>query len=271
MNRNSNSVNVDTLQAVSETLLITLYMRSLETKRAKSIIQDDKSVEIVDRIDYNFSAYDSEVSQAIIAIRTEVIDKLVKEFIARYPNTTIVNLGAGLCTRFHRLDNGSIDCINIDLPRVKPVWESLIGTSERSQYLGHSILNFAWIDKIKATQPSKVLFIAEGVLMFLSESEVKQLIDKIQINFPGSEMIFDCLGIFLAQKSNLNSGKLGIEASYKWGIKNLKEIETWNDKVELIDRHYYLDRHKTRLGWLGLLSCLPMLRRQVKIGHLRFS
>ena len=271
MNRNSNSVNVDALQAVSETLLITLYMRSLETKRAKSIIQDYKAVEIIDRINYNFSAYDSEVSQATIAIRTEVIDKLVKEFIDRYPNATIVNLGAGLCTRFHRLDNGSTDWINIDLPEVKPVWESLIGNKERSQYLSHCILDFAWIDEVKATQPSKVLFIAEGVLMFLSELEVKQLIDEIQSNFPGSEMIFDCLGVFLAQKSNLNSGKLGIEASYKWGIKNLKDIETWNDKVELLACHYYFDRHKTRLGWLGLFSCLPMLRRQVKIGHLRFS
>ena len=268
---NSNVVNVDGLQEVSETLLITLYMRSLETKRKNGIIHDRKSVEIVDRINYNFPNRNSEVSQTIIATRTEVIDELVKEFIARHPRTTVINLGAGLCTRFERLDNGSIDWINIDLPQVKPVWESLIGASERSQYLSHSILDFAWIERIKAAKPEEILFVAEGVLMFFSEAEVKQLIDRIQANFPKSEMIFDSLGVFLARNSNLNSGSLGIEASYKWGIKNLREIETWNKGVKLCDRYYYLDRHKDRLGLLGLLSYLPMLRRQVKIGHIRFD
>ncbi|MEM6614733.1 MAG: class I SAM-dependent methyltransferase [Cyanobacteria bacterium P01_C01_bin.72] len=263
-------VNVDQLRQVSQTLLITLYMRSLEARRPDGIIQDRKSVEIIERINYNFSGYNSEVSQAIIAIRTKVIDELVQKFLTQYPHTTIVNLGAGLCTRFFRLDNGRANWFNIDLPGVQPVWDSLIGTSERSQYLSYSILDFAWIEQIKAAQPQQVLFVAEGVLMFLSESEVKQLIATIQANFPQSEMIFDSLGVFLAQNSNLNSGKLGIEASYKWGIKNLRAIETWNKQVKLIECHYYLDRYKKRLGWLGLFSYLPMLRRQVKIGRVRF-
>lgn len=268
---NNNFVSVDELQGVSETLLLTLYMRSLETKRKNGLIQDYKSVEIVNKIDYNFSHHDSEFSQAIIAIRTEVIDRLVKKFVCQYPNTTVINLGAGLCTRFFRVDNGSVNWINIDLPQVKPVWDNLIGESARSQYLAHSILNFDWIEKVKAIASEKVLFVAEGVLMFFSESEVKQLMNKIQTNFAGSEIIFDSLGVFLAENSRLNSGDLGIEASYKWGIKDLRAIETWNEGIKLIDRCYYLDKHKNRLGWFGLFSYLPMLRRQIKIGHLRFS
>ncbi|MEO1464678.1 MAG: class I SAM-dependent methyltransferase [Cyanobacteria bacterium J06633_1] len=266
-----NCVNVDRLNQVSQTLLITLYMRSLEARRQNGIIQDYKSVEIIERINYDFSGYNSELSQAIIAIRTQVIDELVQKFITQYPDTTIVNLGAGLCTRFFRLDNGKARWLNIDLPGVQPVWNSLIGASSRSQYLSHSILDFAWIDQVKATKSARVLFIAEGVLMFLSESEVKQLIAKIQANFAQAEMVFDSLGVFLAQNSNLNSGKLGIEASYQWGIKNLRAIETWNEQVKLIGRYYYLDRYKNRLGWLGLFSYLPMLRRQVKIGHIKFN
>lgn len=164
-----NCVNVDRLKQVSQTLLITLYMRSLEARRQNGIIQDYKSVEIIERINYDFSGYNSELSQAIIAIRTQVIDELVQKFITQYPDTTIVNLGAGLCTRFFRLDNGKARWINIDLPGVQPVWNSLIGASARSQYLSHSILDFAWIDQVKATKSARVLFIAEGVLMFLSE------------------------------------------------------------------------------------------------------
>jgi len=267
---NNNCISVEGLKGVSETLLLTLYMRSLETKRENSIIQDYKAVEIVDKIDYNFARHDSDLSQAIIAIRTSVIDQLVRRFIDQYPNTLVVNLGAGLCTRFFRLDNGYVRWLNIDLPKVEPVWNNLIGTSPRSQYLASSILDFAWIDHVKTLTAERILFVVEGVLMFLTESEVKQLISQIQANFTQSEMIFDSLGIFLAEKSNLNSGDLGIEASYKWGIKNLQELQTWNQKIKLLDHCYYFDRYKKRLGWLGILSYLPMLRRQVQIGHIRF-
>ena len=266
-----NSLNTTDLTGVSETLLITIYLRSLETKRRNKIIQDDKSVEIVNRLNYDFSKYDSSVNQALIAIRTEVIDKFVSSFIVQHPRGTIVNLGAGLCTRFFRLDNGLISWFDLDLPSVEAIWHSAIGATSRHQYLAYSVLDWDWISQVKKAAPRKVLFIAEGLLMFLSETEVKLLIKNLRDNFPNSELIFDSLGVILAQKSSLNSGALEINASYKWGIENLSEIESWGKGIELVNQCHYLDRHKIRLGWLGLFSCIPRLRRQVKIGHLRFS
>ena len=264
------TIDVSDLSEVSETLLITAYLRSLETKQ-NGIICDRKSVEIIDRINYDFSKYNSPINQALIAIRTEVIDEFVKSFIEQHSSVTIVSLGTGLCTRFFRLDNSSTQWIAIDLPQVELVWNRLIGETDRHQYLAHSVLDLNWITKVKQIASGKVLFIAEGLLMFLSETEVKYLIINIRSNFPGSEMIFDSLGTILARNSKLNSGKLGIDASYQWGIKNLKEIEDWGQGIELVQQWYCLDKHKDRLGLLAWLSYLPILRRQVKIGHLRFS
>lgn len=264
-------LNVTGLKGVSETLLTTLYLRSLETKRKDGIIKDDHAVEIVKRINYNFTENNSQFSQALIAIRTEIIDELVKKFINQHPDATIVNLGTGLCTRFFRVDNGSINWFCIDLPEVKLVWDNLIHKSERLHYLSYSALDFKWIQNIKEIAPDKILIIAEGLLMYFSEIEVRQLFKALKNNFVQSEIIFDSLGIFLAQNSRLNSGKLKIDASYKWGIKNLKEIETWERGIKLLDQWYYLDQHKDRLGLMGWLSYLPMIRRQVKIGHFQFT
>ena len=266
----NNTIDVSDLSKVSETLLITAYLRSLETKQ-NGIICDRKSIEIIDRINYDFSKYNSPINQALIAIRTEVIDEFVQSFIRQNSLVTIVSLGTGLCTRFFRLDNSLTQWIAIDLPQVKLVWERLIGETERHQYIAHSVIDLNWIAKVKQVASGKVLFIAEGLLMFLSETEVKYLITNIRSNFPGSEMIFDSLGTILARNSKLNSGDLGIDASYQWGIKNLQEMEDWGQGIELVQQWYCLDRHKDRLGLLGWLSYLPILRRQVKIGHLRFS
>ncbi len=266
-----NSINVNELQEISQTLLVTTYLRSLETKRQDGIIKDYKSVEIVDRINYDFSQHDSPINQALIAIRTEIIDEFVSNFIKQHHQVTVVNLGAGLCTRFFRVDNGLIQWIGIDLPRVEPVWANFMDENERYKYYAHSVLDLEWMKRVKATTSGKLLLIAEGLLMFFSETEVKYLIQNIGNHFANSEMIFDSLGVLLAQNSRLNSGELEIKASYKWGIKNLCEIEDWGQGIELVKQWHYLDRHKNRLGWLGLLSYIPMLRNQVKIGHLRFS
>ena len=264
------TLDASDLTGISETLLITAYMRSLETKSKGGIIKDYKSVEMVERIDYDFSQYKLPTNQALIAIRTMIIDEIVSDFIARHPQATVVNLGAGLCSRFFRLDNGSIQWIDLDLPQVEPIWNILIGESDRHHYLAYSILDLNWMSKVRELSTGKVMAIAEGLLMFFCETEVRYLIGNMSCNLPNSEFVFDSLGVFLAENSRLNSGALEINAAYHWGIDNLSEMESWGRETKLIDQWHYLDRYKSRLGWLGLLSYIPKLRRQVKIGHLRF-
>lgn len=271
----NHAINIKELKGISETLLITVYLRNLETQRKNGIIRDNKSVEIIHKIDYDYekykSQYASNFNQAIIAIRTQIIDDFVENIITHYPNTTIVNLGTGLCTRFFRLDNKRTLWYGIDLPRVKPIWDCLIGESELYKYLSYSILEFDWIEKIRELKSEKILFIAEGILMYFSESEVKQLINSIQYHFPGSEIIFDALGIMTVQNSNINSNSAKINASYKWGIDDLQEMKNWNCKLEIIESWFCLERHRLRLGCLGLLSYIPIFKKQVQIGHLRFT
>ncbi|MEM8721498.1 MAG: class I SAM-dependent methyltransferase [Cyanobacteria bacterium P01_G01_bin.39] len=264
-------LNISSLEPASETLLATVYLRSLESKMRQGIIKDDKSIEIINRINYNFSKYDCPINQALIAIRTKIIDKFVSDFIVQHPHTTVVNLGTGLCTRFFRLDNGLINWDGIDLPIVKPIWHTLLGETERHRYLSYSVLDLDWMKEVKQTRQTKVLFIAEGLLMFLSEIEVRYLLQNIGDNFADSEIIFDSLGILLARNSWRNISTPKVKGLYQWGIKDLSEIETWGRKIELVNQWHYLDQYKTRLGWVGLVSYLPLFRRQVKIGHLRFT
>ena len=70
---------------------------------------DAKAVELVNKIDYDFSSAegDSTMSNGVIA-RTLVFDELVEDFIDRNPDCTIVNIACGLDTRFYRMDNGKL-------------------------------------------------------------------------------------------------------------------------------------------------------------------
>jgi O-methyltransferase involved in polyketide biosynthesis len=46
------------LSGIPETLLIPLWARAVETKQSSPIIKDIRAVEMVDRIEYDFSKFD---------------------------------------------------------------------------------------------------------------------------------------------------------------------------------------------------------------------
>lgn len=64
------------LEGVPETLLIPLWARAVEAEQEDPIIKDDLSVEMVEKIEYDFSKFDNAwMSQTGVVIRTEILDK----------------------------------------------------------------------------------------------------------------------------------------------------------------------------------------------------
>ena len=98
-----------TISGSAETMLQSFYARAQYSKSKHNKFYDAKAVELVDKIDYDFStaARDSTIGKGVIA-RTVVFDELVKNFIEKNPYCTVVNIACGLDTRFYRMDNGKI-------------------------------------------------------------------------------------------------------------------------------------------------------------------
>lgn len=90
-----------------ETLLISLWARATETKRTDAIIKDHQAVSMMEQIEYDFTKFEKTwLSQVGVAIRTELLDTAVTNFIGKYPDAVIINLGCGLDTRFFRIIMG---------------------------------------------------------------------------------------------------------------------------------------------------------------------
>jgi O-methyltransferase involved in polyketide biosynthesis len=107
---------IQNLKGISETLLVPLWARAVETKRPNHIIKDYKAVEMMEHIEYDFSKFDiQEMPQISIIIRTELLDKAIQAFMDKNPDAIIINLGCGLDTHFSRLDNGKVRWYDIDL------------------------------------------------------------------------------------------------------------------------------------------------------------
>ncbi|HBE79148.1 MAG TPA: hypothetical protein DDW65_15445 [Firmicutes bacterium] len=115
-----NKIKPQIKDGVADTLFIPLLMRSMETQHPKAIIHDQKAVELVKRIDYDFSKYGKANFSAIgVAIRVRHFDRKVAAFISRHNKAVVVNIGCGLDTRFYRVTNknGAV-FYELDLPEV---------------------------------------------------------------------------------------------------------------------------------------------------------
>lgn len=106
-----------TLDGTAETMLQSFYARAKYSLKKGHKFYDAKAVELVNKIDYDFSSAeeDSTMSNGVIA-RTLVFDELVEDFIDRNSECTVVNIACGLDTRFYRMDNGKLRWYNLDLP-----------------------------------------------------------------------------------------------------------------------------------------------------------
>jgi O-methyltransferase involved in polyketide biosynthesis len=116
-----------------------------------------------------------------------------------------------------------------------------------------------------------ILFIAEGLLMYFAESEVKSLFKTVRDNFPGAEMILEAMSPFIAKRTNRHPDVKNYNALFKWGIKTGKEIDKWNVGAAFIAEHYYFDRHKNKHSPVfRVLALFPGFRKMMKIIHLGF-
>jgi O-methyltransferase involved in polyketide biosynthesis len=129
------------LSGVAETLLITLYIRAMESQRPDALIKDEKAVALVTQMGYDFGRirllHLSEANKLVIILRNREFDRYARDFLARCPQAVVVHIGCGLDSRFERVDNGQVEWYDLDLPHVIEL---------RREYLGDGWL----VNQVKA-------------------------------------------------------------------------------------------------------------------------
>ena len=255
------------LDEVPETLLWNLYQRSLEARRADTVLPDPLGVELVERIDYRFERFGQSFGQWQ-ALRAKTFDLEVRRFLAAHPGGTVVALGEGLETGFWRVDNAAVRWVSVDLPEVVALRENLLPASPRLRSIGASVTDAAWAAEVDASAP--VLLLAQGLLMYLERDDVDRVLRMCGERFPGSELVFDAVPVWLRDRSA--AGKLEQREGYNpppwsWGI-DAGELERLRTAVPQIAAVHRLRPPRGRGAIHGLL--LPLAGRIPPLRDLSF-
>lgn len=261
------------LKGVPETLLIPLWARAVEAKRLRPIIADEKSIEMMKLIDYDFSKFKGAwMSQIGVVIRTQLLDNATEAFIRSHPDAVIINIGCGLDTRFSRLDNGEISWYDLDLPEAIGIRRQFFCETDRYKMIANSVFDYSWTDVIgRCDRP--VLIIAEGVFMYFTEQEVIDLINMMIASFKGAEVLVEIITPTMVKRSKQHDSLSKMDAKFSWGIKSGKEIEKYSDRIKFIEEWNYYDYHPQRWRWVRWLALIPAFKNRFngRIVHLAFE
>ena len=156
--------------------------------------------------------------------------------------------------------------MNLDLPEAIQVRKQFFDETRRYKMIAKSVFDYSWIDDVKTNQ--SVLIIAEGILMYFEENEVKNLINTMGESLAASEMFLEITSSNVVERNKKHENTFQKNAPFKWGIKNINEIEKFNKQIKVLNEWNYFDYHKDRREDANLT-----LKREFssRIVHLKFN
>jgi O-methyltransferase involved in polyketide biosynthesis len=209
---------------VQMTLFVPLAARARETRRKRPALRDPKAVEMIELIDFDEALYGRGWGGFVVVLRTLIFDWWVRQFLAAHPASTVVELGAGLNSRFERTDNGTAHCVELDLPDTIDLRRRYFADTGRRRMVAGSLLDEDWMDVV-AAEPGPYLFIADGVLTYLPEDEVTRALSRVATRFPGTMIAFDTYTHAMLERQHKTAARRGMAARWAWACDDPRTLE----------------------------------------------
>lgn len=223
---------------VQGTALIPLAVRASESRRKNARIQDPKAVEIMEKLQIDPKNLDRLITHECVVARSILFDSTVKKLISRYPNALCLNLGCGLDDRFSRMDNGTIDWYNIDLPDSIDVRRRVFGEREREHALSKDIMDENCFQDFPKDRP--VIAVAEGLFMYFSREQISSVLRSLQKGFPKGFLAAELMRQRSMNKKRHDTLRYS-KAEFGWGCEDGRELESMNPAFRLLTETNFSD------------------------------
>jgi O-methyltransferase involved in polyketide biosynthesis len=209
--------------------MIPLWARAVETKKARPIMRDPGAAALRDRLDYDFAKFKYAYgSQLACVLRGLVYDAWTRDLVLRGGVRSVVELGAGLTTRSDRLAELDVHWLDVDHEDAIALRRRLFGPRDSHTFLGASIGDADLAERILTLSPAPHCFVAEGVLMYLEERDVRALFERLAAAFPGAYVAFDSISPVVVGNERLHDSMRFMPAApFRWGISDVRAMERW--------------------------------------------
>ena len=147
--------------------------------------------------DYGMAVFDRfkalDLSNANIIVRHRIMDDMLRQLLYANHDLNVVTIGAGFDTRPYRLTGGN--WFELDEPELIAYKDSLLPCDECSNPLHREPIDFDTedlVDKLlQLPHNGPVVFVLEGVVIYLSEKDIQNLLGELDYEFPKHRLMCD--------------------------------------------------------------------------------
>ncbi|MCA9914516.1 MAG: class I SAM-dependent methyltransferase, partial [Anaerolineae bacterium] len=237
----------------ARTLLLTLRARADEQDRDDPLFADSWSKDWIEFLpeypDLNHWYETNATFRVATVVRTRLIDEAVRNWLKGKKKALVVELGAGLSTRYFRIDPQNATWVEQDLDKAIALRNKFDMAIDEHWFLSGDFTALDWIERLPESKPENTLFIAEGVLMFADPEGVARLFNALREQYPGAGFIFDVVNPGYIQRAADDFA--GMQAPMRWGVT---EDELTNYGVTVKDRTHLLLEFPDRWDEIGITA-----------------
>lgn len=261
-----------------ETYLATLYGKAMDAAVEHPILGDRFAAEAVAAIDFDFNELKlPSGSEITLPTRGLHFDQWTRSFLAANPASTVLHLGCGLDSRVYRIDPGpDVRWFDVDFPDVIALREQLYPEREGYHRIGASVTDPVWLNEIPADAP--VLVVAEGLMMYVPETEGIALLRRITERFPSGQIAFDGYSGAMVRLVSRLATVRGAKVELVWGVDDPHTLEQQVPGLQLVENVEFLTmpelvsqlaRNGFSRAMYGFMGRLPFYRNLIR--HLRYA
>ena len=267
------------LVGVQKTLSPVLRAKALDNRLPDPILGDKYAERTMRRLDPDFDKGTFGTSQMGLnaVVRAKVHDDWARSFLADHPDAVVLHLGCGLDARVYRINPpATVDWYDLDYPAIIELRQQFLPPREHCTLIGCGVTDLTWLDRIPRGRP--VLVIAEELVPYLTETDLRRLLTSVVDAFPTGQIQFDTVAAWAWRSSKWFPTLRHYDSQFHCGFDDPAALADWHPRLEYVDEAPMNDSPlliakapANIRRMFRLLNLLPGMKRSTRIVRFRFS
>jgi O-methyltransferase involved in polyketide biosynthesis len=267
------------LAGVQKTLSPVLRAKALDNRLPDPILGDKYAEQAMRRLDPGYDRRRFGTSQlGLVAVaRAKAHDDWARSFLADHPDAVVLHLGCGLDARVYRIDPpATVDWYDLDYPAIITLRQQFLPAREHCALVGSNVTDLTWLDRVPRGRP--VLMIAEGLVPYLPETDVRRLLTSVVDAFPTGQIQFDTVSVWAWRTSKWDPTLRRYGTRFHCGFDDPAALADWHPRLDYVDEAPMNDSPVLMAKAPAnirrvyrLLNLLPGMKRSSRIVRFRFQ
>lgn len=219
---------------INKTLYIPLYGKAYVSKKG-IILHDTKAEEIWSAEGFELKGKSKSKWLAYyMGIRSAVFDNWLKAQMSNSKDSIVLHIGCGLDSRVKRVGTMNHSWYDVDFSEVIQERKRYYDETREYHMIESDVRDNNWLESLPREKTA--IIVMEGVSMYLSLEELKDLLANIQNHFKLVKMLMDCYTVFAAKASKYKNPINDVGVTAVHGVDDPTLLED-NTGISFVKEH----------------------------------